>query len=149
MNALLASKVCDVTGVIAIACARHGCYVPNALVDLFKGKQQKNVDFALLWAIEFIGIEQEQGLLIIYDIVCQYIVHLEQRIGNQLPPGLTVNAAIGLFHVHAHKDDCFFRFATSFIPGAVRATAVQRSGDPEEARNTSRRSEISLLNIRN
>ncbi|KAM6494950.1 hypothetical protein JOM56_009573, partial [Amanita muscaria] len=26
--------------------------------------------------------------------------------------------AIGLFHVHARKDECFFCFATSFIPGA-------------------------------
>ncbi|KAF8802324.1 hypothetical protein BYT27DRAFT_7261107 [Phlegmacium glaucopus] len=38
--------------------------------------------------------------------------------GCQLPFGLEVEAAIGLFHVHAHKDECFFRYATSFIPGA-------------------------------
>ncbi|KAF8958664.1 hypothetical protein BDZ97DRAFT_1612553, partial [Flammula alnicola] len=22
------------------------------------------------------------------------------------------------FHVHAHKDECYFRYATTFIPGA-------------------------------
>jgi len=38
-NALLASKACDITGVAAICCARHGCFVPNALVDLLKGEQ--------------------------------------------------------------------------------------------------------------
>jgi hypothetical protein len=34
-NAMLASKACDRTGVVAIACARHDCYAPNTLVDLF------------------------------------------------------------------------------------------------------------------
>jgi len=51
MNALQASKLCDVTGVVSIACGRHGFYAPQALVDLFRGEQQKNVDFALLKAL--------------------------------------------------------------------------------------------------
>jgi hypothetical protein len=118
-NALLASKACDLTGVVGIACARHGCFVPNTLVDLFKGEQQKNVDFALLKALTILHIDPEQGVLFIYDIVCQYIVYLLARIGHLLPPGLTIDPAIDLFHVHAHKDDCFFRFGTSFIPGAA------------------------------
>lgn len=118
MNALLASKACDVTGVVAIACARHGCYAPNSLVDLFLGEGQKNVDFSILRAIQLTNVAPEQGLLLIYDIACQYIVHFFDRIGVHLPEGLEVDAAIGLFHVHGHKDDCFFRFATTFIPGA-------------------------------
>jgi hypothetical protein len=118
MNALLASKACDITGVVAIACARHGCYAPNTLVDMFLGEQQKHVDFGLLKTILLTHVDPEQGLLLIYDIVCQFIVHLLDRIGHLLPEGLHVDAAIGLFHVHAHKDDCFFRFASSFIPGA-------------------------------
>lgn len=118
MNALLASKACDRTGVAGIGCARHGCYCPNALVDLFKGEQQKNVDFAFLKALTSTRVEPEQGVLLIYDIACQYSIHLQDRIGTKLPPGLDVEAAIGLFHVHAHKDLCFFRYATSFIPGA-------------------------------
>ncbi|KAF8811081.1 hypothetical protein BYT27DRAFT_7221743 [Phlegmacium glaucopus] len=118
MNSLQASKACDVMGVVGIACARHGCYAPNALVDLFKGEQQKNVDFAFLKALTSTRVEPEQGVLLIYDIACQYFVHLQDRIGNHLPFGLEVEAAIGLFHVHAHKDQCFFRYASSFIPGA-------------------------------
>jgi hypothetical protein len=116
---LLASKACDITGVVGIACARHGCFVPNALVDLFKGEQQKNVDFAFLKALTTIGIDPDQGVLMIYDIACQYHIHLKERIGHLVPPGLTIDQAIDLFHVHAHKDDCFFRFATTFIPGAA------------------------------
>ena len=118
MNALLASKACDITGVVAIACARHGCYIPNSLVDLYLGEQQKNVDYGIVKAVQLTKIHPKQGLLLYYDIVCQYIIHFFYRIGHLLPDGLDVDAAIGLFHVHAHKEDCFFRFASTFIPGA-------------------------------
>jgi len=118
-NALCASKSCDVTGIVAIACARHGCFVPNAMVDLFKSEQQKNMDFAFLKVIEILGIDPEQGVLFMYDIVCQYIIHLMERIGYALPAGLQIDRAIGMFHVHAHKEQCFFRYAPSLIPGAA------------------------------
>jgi hypothetical protein len=88
------------------------------LVDLFKGEQQKNVDFAFLKALTSTSVAPEQGVLFIYDIACQYMVHLEERIGRHLPTGLNIEGAIGLFHVHAHKEQCFFQYATSFIPGA-------------------------------
>lgn len=117
-NALQASKLCDITGVFSIACGRHGCYAPQALVDMFKGEQQKNGDFAFIKSLIFTHVEPEQGVLLIYDIVCQYIIYLLERIGKHLPPGLIIDAAIGLFHVHAHKDQCFFQYATTFIPGA-------------------------------
>jgi hypothetical protein len=118
VNAFLASKACDRTGVAAIACARHGCYVPNALVDLFRGEQQKNIDFAFLQALKITRVDPQQGVMLIYDIVCQYIIYLRERIGAHLPPGLTIDQAIGLLHVHGHKDECFFRYAPSFIPGS-------------------------------
>ncbi|KAF8958979.1 hypothetical protein BDZ97DRAFT_1667832 [Flammula alnicola] len=118
MNALLASKACDITGLVALVCARHGFYVPNALVDLFKGEQQKNVDFAFLKALDSTRVDPQQGVMLIYDIACQYSVHLRDRIGHLLPVGLQVDRAIDHFHVHAHKDECYFRYATTFIPGA-------------------------------
>lgn len=106
--ALLALSSCDVSGVVGIACAWHGCYAPNSLVDLFKGEQQKNVDFALLQAIKTTSVDPDQGVMLIYDIACQYFIHLLERISDKLSIGLTVNRAIGLFHVHAHKPQCFF-----------------------------------------
>lgn len=119
MNALLASKACDLTGIVAFVCARHGCFVPNALVDLFKGEQQKNVDFAFLKALQILNVDPDQGVMVLYDIVCQWIVHLLLRIGHLLPANLEIDRAIDLFHVHAHRDQCFFRYATTFIPGAA------------------------------
>lgn len=100
-----------------MACGRHGCYVPQALVDLFKGEQQKNADFSFIKTLKHAHIEMDQTILLIYDIICQYIVYLLERIGTHLPPGLVIDAAIGLFHVHAHKEQCFFQYAPTFIPG--------------------------------
>jgi len=117
-QAMSGSKACDITGIVAIACARHGCFAPNSIVDLFRGEQQKNVDWAFLEALRTTWVQSDQGVMLIYDIVCQYFLHLYKRIGHLLPIGLEVDRAIGLFHVHCHKEDCFWRFASSFIPGA-------------------------------
>lgn len=32
---------------------------------------------------------------------------------------IAIDGAIGLFHVHAHKDKCFFYYASTFIPGSA------------------------------
>ena len=117
--AMLLSKACDITGIVSIACARHGCFAPNATANLFRGEQQKNVDWALLQACQTTHLDPRQGLLLIYDIACQYVIHLQDRIGHLLPRNLIIDAAIGLFHVHGHQDTCFFRYATTFIPGAA------------------------------
>lgn len=106
-------------GVICIACARHGCYAPNSLVDLFRGEQQKNVDFAFLEALNTTNVEGIQRVLLLYDIACQYSINLMARIGPKLPPGMVVDCGIGMFHVHGHQEECFYRFAPSFIPGAA------------------------------
>lgn len=68
-------------------------------------------------ALIFTMVVVDQEVVLIYDIVCQYIIYILQRIGKFLPPGLVIDAAIGLFHIHAHKEQCFFQYATSFIPG--------------------------------
>lgn len=85
-------------------------------MDLFKGEQQKNVDFAFLEALKMTRVDSRQRVTLIYDIACQYFIHLKDRIGDHLPTGLVVDRAIGLFHVHAHKDTCFFRYSPAFIP---------------------------------
>ena len=114
---MLGSKACDITGVVAIACARHGCFAPNSIADLFRGEGQKNIDWVLLQALKRTNLDPDQTTMLIYDIACQYFVHLQDRIGHLLPAGLNLDRAIGMFHVHGHKEECFFRYATSFIPG--------------------------------
>jgi hypothetical protein len=115
-QAMAFSKACDVTGIVAVACARHGCFAPNSICNLFRGEQQKNVDYSLLQALKTTNVDPSQGAMLIYDIACQYFIHLQERIGHHLPADLKLDRAIGLFHVHGHKDVCFFRYAPSFIP---------------------------------
>ncbi|KAF9045096.1 hypothetical protein BJ165DRAFT_1346802 [Panaeolus papilionaceus] len=123
-SAMLASKVCDITGVVAVACARHGFYAPNALTDLVRGEQQKNVDYAFVKALALSNVHQKQKVTIMYDIACQYFIHLRTRIDPMLAKhqleGLSIDRAIGLFHVHAHNDKCYFQYSPTFIPGLGR-----------------------------
>ncbi|KAF9034136.1 hypothetical protein BJ165DRAFT_1566996, partial [Panaeolus papilionaceus] len=120
-NSMMASKVCDITGVVGIACARHGIYCPNGLVDLYRGEQQKNIDFAFVQAIVRTNVDVRQRVTMIYDIGCQYSVHLRSWIDEMLSERgmelLEIDHVIGMFHVHGHNDKCYFRFAPSFIPG--------------------------------
>jgi hypothetical protein len=113
---MMFSKACDITAIVAIACARHGFFAPNSIVNLFRGEQQKNVDYSFLQALKTTNVDPDQNAMLIYDIACQYFVHFEERIGHLLPAGLEIDKAIGLFHVHGHKDECFYRYAPSFIP---------------------------------
>ena len=70
-HAMRSSKACDITGIVGIACARHGCFTPNSIVDLFRGEQQKNVDWAFLESIRTTNVDPDQGVMLIYDIACQ------------------------------------------------------------------------------
>ena len=106
--AMLGSKACDITSIVAIACAQHGCFAPNSIADLFRGEQQKNIDWVLLQALQRTNMDLAQGTMLIYDIACQYFVHIQDRIGHLLPVGLTLDRAISLFHIHGHKEECFF-----------------------------------------
>lgn len=36
-----------------------------------------------------------------------------------LPQGVEVDGGIGLFHVHGHRQECLYRYATYFIPSAA------------------------------
>jgi hypothetical protein len=55
--------------------------------------------------------------------MCQYYKQMPKRFaeGKQyisVPTTIEFEKAIGMFHVHGHKDTCFFRFASNFIKGA-------------------------------
>jgi len=115
MQAMQNSKACDRTGIGACACGRHGCFAPNAIGDFFKGEQQKNIDWVLLQHILGTNIHPKQRVVSIYDIGCLYGLYLQWRLEGKLPDGMEFDHAIGLFHVHGHKDECFWRFATTFI----------------------------------
>ncbi|KAG1803116.1 uncharacterized protein BJ212DRAFT_1304681 [Suillus subaureus] len=55
------------TGVGATACARHGCFVPHAVVDFQKGEQHTNMDYSICNAVKYTP-KHIGSMLIIYDV---------------------------------------------------------------------------------
>ncbi|KAF8057043.1 hypothetical protein FPV67DRAFT_1677798 [Lyophyllum atratum] len=121
-QAMLTSKACDINGIVAVACARHGCFAPNSMTDLPAGEQQRCADWAVLQVIATTNMTSIENLFLLYDIMCQYIMYLKERIGDLLPEHLIIKAAIGVMHVHGHQLKCFPRFSPSFVPGAAIVT---------------------------
>ncbi|KAG1829726.1 hypothetical protein DFJ58DRAFT_848610 [Suillus subalutaceus] len=60
--------------------------------------------------------------LIIYDVGCQWSLNFAQRVDNcpglALPDNTEIVAAVGKFHLSAHKLACFARYSLNFIQGA-------------------------------
>lgn len=115
---MLTSKACDINGIVAVACVRHGCFAPNTLTDLPAGEEQRRMDWSFLQAITTTNMVDIHVVILFYDIMCQYIVYMKDRIGPMLPPNMIIDRGIGAMHVHGHQEACYPRFHPGFIPGA-------------------------------
>jgi hypothetical protein len=80
-----------------------------------------NMDYCVSEAMKF-NMDGIRRSILLYDIMCQYWKNLKKRFdGNPyltFPEEVEILRGIGLFHVHGHKDECYPRFAPTFIPGA-------------------------------
>ena len=89
-------------------------------MDFPKGEKQMHMDYALSETTKTTNINNIRKLALIYDVMCEYGVRLDARflehVGLELPDGLEIVKAIGLFHVHGHKEECLYRYATTYIP---------------------------------
>ena len=60
--------------------------------------------------------------LVMYDIMCQYEVHLRDRVEKSpelyLSNSLELQTGISLFHIHGHQDSCLSCFSPSYISSA-------------------------------
>jgi hypothetical protein len=83
--------------------------------------RQMNMDYCVSEALKY-NMEGINRAILLYDIMCQYWKNLKRRFdGNPyltFPDAVEILRGIGLFHVHGHKDECYGRFAPTFIPGA-------------------------------
>jgi hypothetical protein len=86
----------------------------------FPPKSQKNMDYSIFKALNF-NMEGIEAALISYDVMCQWSVHMMERVNAssylKLPNNLELRLAIGLFHIHGHQDTCLARYSPSFING--------------------------------
>jgi hypothetical protein len=78
------------------------------------------MDYSIFKALSF-NMEGIQSALISYDVMCQWSVHMKERVAAsnylKLPDNLELRLAIGLFHIHGHQDTCLARYSPSFIEG--------------------------------
>jgi hypothetical protein len=79
-----------------------------------------NMDYAVSEALKYAsGFKQ---ILLIYDVMCQYGKYLTKRLTEgsylEIPNGLHIKKAIGLFHIMGHQDSCYPRYSPQFIEGA-------------------------------
>ena len=83
-----------------------------------------NMDYATSQAWSYEDLTDVTFLIWGYDVNCQYQPHHKERVEASeylaFPPGLEdkIYYAIGTWHVHGHKNECYPRYATSFIKGA-------------------------------
>jgi hypothetical protein len=132
----------DITGIRATACC-HGFFVPTSVVDFWKWERcvqsngikwhisanivlmtsirQINMDYSLCKALSY-NMESIPIALVMYDIMCQYKVHLKESVQRSpelsIPDSLELCTGIGLFHIHGHQDSCLPCFSPSYRPGA-------------------------------
>ncbi|KAG2004567.1 hypothetical protein CC2G_003113 [Coprinopsis cinerea AmutBmut pab1-1] len=117
-----AHKGYDATGIGALACARHGAFVPSSVVDFQKGERQMNMDYALCEGLKAVVSPKVQRIIFIYDICCQYWKNLAARVKAyndtiKLPWYDRMIFSIGQCHVHGHQEKCLPRFSPLYIDG--------------------------------
>ncbi|KAJ8518496.1 hypothetical protein ONZ45_g4403 [Pleurotus djamor] len=116
-----------ISGIGAVACARHGYVVPHSVVDFEKGERQVYIDYAVSEAMKFYTSHdtssvQYESMTLIYDVMCQYGVHLLSRLkaGEYLDvPPVRIRQAVGKFHLGAHVDGCYVKFSLGLLKGAA------------------------------
>ena len=86
--------------------------------------RQMNMDYATSKAWSYEDLTDAEFLIWGYDVNCQYQPHHKERVEASeyldFPAGLEdkIYYAIGTWHVHGHKNECYPQYATSFIKGA-------------------------------
>ena len=82
--------------------------------------RQINMDYSLSKALSY-DMESMPLTLVMYDIMCQYGIHLMERVekspGLSIPDSLELHTGTGLFHIHGHQDSCLPWLSPGYIPG--------------------------------
>ncbi|KAJ3567379.1 hypothetical protein NP233_g6404 [Leucocoprinus birnbaumii] len=110
-----------ISGVVAIQCARHGLYLPQAMVDLTKGESFVKTDYALFSGLGIEGLRQER-IVISYDVWCQYHKNLKTHLTNQFSEFLPllerdrITGAVPKMHINGHKSDCQINYSFIYEP---------------------------------
>ncbi|KAL0576155.1 hypothetical protein V5O48_005823 [Marasmius crinis-equi] len=108
------------TGVGGVSCGRSEMVMK--LANLKKGERYSTMDYLFGVAMNMFGLLT--GILLMYDICCQWIVRLDQRMPEW--PGvafvrrtLSVIPGVGKLHEPGHKQEDHQQYSLNLIPGAA------------------------------
>jgi len=78
------------------------------------------MDYSIFKALNF-NMDGIEAALICYDVMCQWSVHMKDRVTGsrhlKITDGLELRLGIGLFYIYGHQDTCLARYLPSFIEG--------------------------------
>jgi hypothetical protein len=78
------------------------------------------MDYSICKALNF-NIDGIGAALICYDVMCQWSIHIKDRMNGskhlRISDNLELHLGIGLFHIYGHQDTCLARYSPSFIEG--------------------------------
>ncbi|KAE9403584.1 hypothetical protein BT96DRAFT_990028 [Gymnopus androsaceus JB14] len=113
------SKGLQYTGVAAVGCVRGEMWLPNRAGSMQKGERYANIDYVFVSVVrQYLGIWL---VIVSYDIVCQWFIHLFDRMQNQWRPdmrppgGTSFIPVIGKFHKPAHLTENHEQFCALVI----------------------------------
>ncbi|KAJ7446857.1 hypothetical protein B0H11DRAFT_1745318 [Mycena galericulata] len=116
------SRGYSTTGVGMGVCARHEFVQPNGVGDLQKGERFANMDY--IFGSILRHKDPRLRKIISYDIVCQWWLHLLERL-KKLPPLVRIAIILEMFrfvipkmHIHAHTLKCQILFSLNLVPGS-------------------------------
>ncbi|KAJ3500194.1 hypothetical protein NMY22_g19340 [Coprinellus aureogranulatus] len=126
-------KGCDITGIGACTCLRHGAFVPASVVNFKAGEKQSDMDYSFDKTCKYGDFTRVPLVAFVYDVGCQWGVYHSLRVDKNpyldLPKETPIVYAIGTWHVHGHKAQCYPRYSLMFVPGVG-----WKSGEILEAR---------------
>ncbi|KAF8170039.1 hypothetical protein K438DRAFT_1614355, partial [Mycena galopus ATCC 62051] len=116
------SRGYSATGVGMGVCVRHKFVQPNGVGDLQKGERYANMDWIFGCILKH--VHQRLKKIVSYDIVCQWIARLKERM-LELPPSARyvlvmkiLRFAIPKMHIKGHRGPCGWNFSLNIIPGS-------------------------------
>jgi hypothetical protein len=78
------------------------------------------MDYSLCESLNY-NTEGISRFIVCYDIACQFFTHFHDRVRRNeylsIPSNISIEKAIGLFHIHGHQEECFPKYSPNFIPG--------------------------------
>jgi hypothetical protein len=82
-----------------------------------------NIDYSICQALNYGSRGIILSAILAYDVACQWVIKFRKRVQEgssylQVPEGLNIVAAVGKFHLSAHKIECYPHFSLNFVEGA-------------------------------